>query len=1148
MRHFSTAGLLTLLLLFGVFTEARAQTGNCEPALADANLDVNNVRARILNNGNLFWRGSPAVYEVPKGGGVSAIFASGIWLAGQVGGELRVAASRYGPYEFWAGPLDENGAPPTNCSEFDRIYKVSREDVIAYNGTGVATPDLQDWPTGLGAPTLAPMETDGLDNDNDGEIDEPGEMGLLDLTDQPLSARVDRVIDLGAGERPEILGDQMLWWIMNDRGNQHEDSGTPPIGLEVHASAFAFNTAGAIGNTTFYRYQIFYRGNQPLQNAYIGLFSDPDLGDFDDDYVGSDTTLGLGYVYNADNDDGQYGIPPAAGYDFFQGPLVPSPGDTAIVRGDTLVDQRVLKMTSFVYYNNGGGVNEDPGTGSDYYNYMRARWKDGRQITELGDGLTGSTIPTDFMFPGNPVTGEGWSELNADGRGNANSPADRRFVMSSGPFTIQPDDQQEIVFGIVWSRGSSNLGSVDQLKADDILAQQVFDINFELPAPPAAPDVAATPLDQQVILEWSYDPRDNNYLGSYTAVDPLLSEDVTDNDYVFEGFNVYQYDSPQDQEGDLLAVYDVANGITRVIEGEGLTFLTADGGDNGVQYFHSVDGLTNYQTYYFGVQAYAYNEASGQKVYPGPVARVEVIPTRTGAIDGGTILSEAAIEGAAAGTAEADVIATAQASGDGAVTADVVNPGTVTGNEYRVEFYEYCVDDGTGDAGKQSEEKADDVLDPRRLAAAKGSQAEICYTSYDIINVTTGATVFDGRAAVDATGAAPPQGQGVQVIDGLSFNVLGPAPGALEVGGTLGFVEVVGPGGIDPCGEGAVSTAGCDVFGGNFVYFSFNGDGTYVMYHGGDEGPEGSLGGFAPNDYEIRFTEEGGYGVYAFGSDDDINKHIAVPFEVWDIGITGIGNENDPSDDVRLIPVLFSEAENGGGEFAYGDAPDQVGVGDATNGTTDWIYAYYPAEESTYEEWSAIVEPNVQAAADGVWVDPEGAQWELIDFVRGRPIQRVFFVDATGDPTVTSPGVGSVQRFYTTKPNLPGDQFSLTTDSLGATKGNQQTAQEMLDQIGIVPNPYKGTSAYEVSQLTDQVRFTNLPDQANIRIYTLSGTLIRTLRKESPGLASFPWDLNTEEGLPIASGMYLIHVDVPGVGERVLKFGVITKEKKLNTF
>ena len=100
--------------------------------------------------------GDPFVYEVPKGGGANAIFASGIWVGGYVGGQLRVAAARYENFQFWGGPLDDNGAPPADCAEFDHLYKVSRTDIDEYESTGVAAPDVRDWPTGLGAPTLAP--------------------------------------------------------------------------------------------------------------------------------------------------------------------------------------------------------------------------------------------------------------------------------------------------------------------------------------------------------------------------------------------------------------------------------------------------------------------------------------------------------------------------------------------------------------------------------------------------------------------------------------------------------------------------------------------------------------------------------------------------------------------------------------------------------------------------------------------------------------------------------------------------------------------------------------------------------------------------------------------------------------------------------
>jgi hypothetical protein len=144
------------------------------------------------------------------------------------------------------------------------------------------------------------------------------------------------------------------------------------------------------------------------------------------------------------------------------------------------------------------------------------------------------------------------------------------------------------------------------------------------------------------------------------------------------------------------------------------------------------------------------------------------------------------------------------------------------------------------------------------------------------------------------------------------------------------------------------------------------------------------------------------------------------------------------------------------------------------------------------------------------------------------------------------PEMGTVFRIETTKPNQPGDMFSMSTDGLGARARTEAENRAAIDEIGITPNPYKGASSYEVSQLVDQVRFTNMPNQATIRIFTVAGTLVRTLEKNSAS-ASFPWDLTTEEGLPIASGMYIIHVDTEW-GEKVLKFGVVKKRIQLNTW
>jgi hypothetical protein len=157
-------------------------------------------------------------------------------------------------------------------------------------------------------------------------------------------------------------------------------------------------------------------------------------------------------------------------------------------------------------------------------------------------------------------------------------------------------------------------------------------------------------------------------------------------------------------------------------------------------------------------------------------------------------------------------------------------------------------------------------------------------------------------------------------------------------------------------------------------------------------------------------------------------------------------------------------------------------------------------------------------------------------------------------PTFTSemPEEGTVFRMVTSKPLAAGDVFSISTAAFAPTTGtldgaDAEAKQAALDLIGIVPNPYKGVSAYEVDLTADKVRFTNLPQEATIRVFTLAGTLIKTFVKNSAA-TTLEWDLETEGALPIASGMYLIHVEAPGIGEKVLKFGVIKKRVQLDLF
>ena len=113
--------------------------------------------------------------------------------------------------------------------------------------------------------------------------------------------------------------------------------------------------------------------------------------------------------------------------------------------------------------------------------------------------------------------------------------------------------------------------------------------------------------------------------------------------------------------------------------------------------------------------------------------------------------------------------------------------------------------------------------------------------------------------------------------------------------------------------------------------------------------------------------------------------------------------------------------------------------------------------------------------------------------------------------------------------------FRFSTVGLGATKNNQDVAEDALDLINVVPNPYYAYNSYELKQTQKLVKFTNLPNECTISIYNIGGNLVRKFDKSSP-LSYLDWDLNNEYGIEIAGGIYIIHINVPGVGEKVLKW------------
>lgn len=482
---------------------AKAGSAKCLSATNSNELTINNVRAYIETNGTM-WNKELAEYEVPKGSGKCSMFAAALWIGGlDDNNQIKLAAVRFRQVgdDFWTGPLSVDGLAEIaqeDCAAWDKMFKMTRaevdEHINIYNTHNHSVPNpsqaIKNWPAHGDYDNkkqsfyLAPFK----DVNGNFEYDpENGDYPYYDIDNDlcpwteanksraahgllPVPYEQERINEFptyansigidGMVYADHVLkGDETLFWIFNDKGNAHTETGGAAIGLEIRAQAFAFQTNDDLNNMTFYSYEIINRSTTNLNKTFFSQWVDPDLGYAYDDYVGCDVARGLGYCYNGSATDGaglaqHYGAnPPAVGVDFFQGPYIDpdymeddstgelvgrdnpafdlnEAGVTGTVAnklycdkflksqytndqfaingvnfGDSIANNERFGMRRFVFHNNDNTNRGDPSKAVDYYNMLRGYWRDGRRMTYgslayagSGQGVDGPEC--DFMFPG----------------------------------------------------------------------------------------------------------------------------------------------------------------------------------------------------------------------------------------------------------------------------------------------------------------------------------------------------------------------------------------------------------------------------------------------------------------------------------------------------------------------------------------------------------------------------------------------------------------------------------------------------------------------------------------------------------------------------------------------------------------------------
>jgi hypothetical protein len=79
--------------------------------------------------------------------------------------------------------------------------------------------------------------------------------------------------------------------------------------------------------------------------------------------------------------------------------------------------------------------------------------------------------------------------------------------------------------------------------------------------------------------------------------------------------------------------------------------------------------------------------------------------------------------------------------------------------------------------------------------------------------------------------------------------------------------------------------------------------------------------------------------------------------------------------------------------------------------------------------------------------------------------------------------------------------------------------------VKVVPNPFKRVSGWTTAGDEYKLMFYNLPQKCTIRIFTVSGDLVRELHHNDPHSGCEFWDQFTDSRMRVASGIYIYSVE-----------------------
>ncbi|MDP2366417.1 MAG: hypothetical protein Q8M94_21910, partial [Ignavibacteria bacterium] len=283
------------------------------------------------------------------------------------------------------------------------------------------------------------------------------------------------------------------------------------------------------------------------------------------------------------------------------------------------------------------------------------------------------------------------------------------------------------------------------------------------------------------------------------------------------------------------------------------------------------------------------------------------------------------------------------------------------------------------------------------------------------------------------------------------------------------------------------------------------------------------------DDYEIRFTGSNNqYYTFSFGLPNGRQKSNPVGFDTVPLEFWNIGDPNDPNDDKRLYVKVY--------DFFTAGKRD-VGKKDSLWTSTILDFSRLAVDSIAYEDLYFMKPLNNTIYTEPI-PNPSGASDPNTDY----PIVNLTFMAKTMDRN-DLPGPGTVIRIATWKPVTIDDKYEFIAT---APKINDYSvAKNRLSEISVFPNPYFGAHSIEPNKYSRFVRFTNLPNQATIRIFNLAGVFIARIDKDDQSQFA-DWNLFNSDLVPVASGIYIAYIEMEGIGSTILKIAIIQETQYID--